>query len=219
MYRSSIARILTLCLLLRLWPYVAADEWTEPSLFHGTSILIYPDYEGHQARNHTATAARFYCYYGVKGYLTFGWWLPAAADADYSHVAPDNEDFEWYEHTTTAITCINGRCHVGVANWNNNNDSKKPAFVEKYVLGSAPLMNDNAGKFHVSYFDREGGPVVVGTVRTLSGRQSFVDECYKALRTLRRMREQRGLEIPFQLNDICGAPTRSDSLQQPLLLG
>jgi hypothetical protein len=116
------------------------------------------------------------------------------------------------------VNCINGKCHVGVSNWKNVKDPKRPAFVEDYVLASVPLMDDNAGRFHLSYFDRKGGPVVVGTVRTLSGRQSTADECSKALRTLQRMQAQRGLEIPFELTDICGGPTHSGSLQQPLLI-
>jgi hypothetical protein len=73
MFHSYFTKALALFMALRLLPHAAADEWTGRSLFHGTSILIYPDYEGHQARNHTASAASFYCYYGVKGYLTFGW--------------------------------------------------------------------------------------------------------------------------------------------------
>jgi hypothetical protein len=52
---------------------VLADALEGKQIFHGTSLIIQPDYESRQARNGSATAASFYCYYGVHGYLSFGW--------------------------------------------------------------------------------------------------------------------------------------------------
>ena len=51
----------------------AANGFNQAQLFHGTSIVVKPDYEDRQASNLTAFAANFYCYFGVTGYLSFGW--------------------------------------------------------------------------------------------------------------------------------------------------
>jgi hypothetical protein len=50
-----------------------AEDWTKKLLFHGTSLILRPDYGNHEAANHTATAANFYSYFGQTGYVSFGW--------------------------------------------------------------------------------------------------------------------------------------------------
>ena len=42
-------------------------------LFHGTSIIVYPNTTSLWPGNSTFVAANFYCYYTPLGYLSFGW--------------------------------------------------------------------------------------------------------------------------------------------------
>lgn len=66
-------RFLTIAALAALTQHVVAEDWKQKLLFHGTSLILRPDYSSHKASNHTATAANFYCYFGQTGYISFGW--------------------------------------------------------------------------------------------------------------------------------------------------
>lgn len=102
------AKTLFITILAALSQRAVAEDWTQKLLFHGTSLILRPDYSTHEAANHTATAANFYSYFGQTGYISFGWsvgtilssgrrltvgcrWLPATADADSTPCHPDNE--------------------------------------------------------------------------------------------------------------------------------
>ncbi len=43
------------------------------SLFHGTSIVLYPNATSAWPGDSTFVAANFYCYFTPTGYLSFGW--------------------------------------------------------------------------------------------------------------------------------------------------
>lgn len=54
--------------------FISLQGLDRKQIFHGTSLIVRPDYEDRVARNATATAASFYCYFGqAGGYLSFGW--------------------------------------------------------------------------------------------------------------------------------------------------
>ena len=75
-------------------------------IFHGSSVMIYPDYANGEPSNATFVSANFYCYFTLEGYFSFGWsghrsirthhimtlyrWLPAVPGAGNSHCAPDS---------------------------------------------------------------------------------------------------------------------------------
>jgi hypothetical protein len=42
-------------------------------LFHGTSIVLYPNATSIWPSDSTFVAANFYCYFTPVGYLSFGW--------------------------------------------------------------------------------------------------------------------------------------------------
>lgn len=91
---------------------------------------------------------------------------------------------------------------------------------EDYVFRTVTALDDEAGLFHLGYFDREGGALAVGTARPLSFGEETEQECRKALRMLRRLQTTRNIELPFELSDVCGAATDTGvaSSQKPLAL-
>lgn len=66
-------RFTNVAALAVLAQHVAAEDWTKKLLFHGTSLILRPDYDNREAANYTATAANFYSYFGQTGYISFGW--------------------------------------------------------------------------------------------------------------------------------------------------
>lgn len=66
-------KMLFTIILAALSQLAFAEDWTQKLLFHGTSLVLRPDYSNHEAANHTATAANFYSYFGQTGYISFGW--------------------------------------------------------------------------------------------------------------------------------------------------
>lgn len=70
---GSRTKMMLVAMLALLSQRSLAEDWTQKLLFHGTSLILRPDYSHHEAANHTATAANFYCYFGQTGYISFGW--------------------------------------------------------------------------------------------------------------------------------------------------
>ncbi|KAL1588460.1 hypothetical protein WHR41_03128 [Cladosporium halotolerans] len=217
---GSRTKMMLVAMLALLSQRSLAEDWTQKLLFHGTSLILRPDYSHHEAANHTATAANFYCYFGQTGYISFGWWLPASADADSTPCHPDNEQFDWFEYTTSKIECTTTKCHAHMVNWDNVPKPKQPFFEEDYVFQTVNSLSDNAGRFHLGYFDGEGGALAVGTARPLSFNEETEAECRKALRMLRHVQATRKIELPFELSDVCGEATisKAGGTQTPLAL-
>jgi len=44
-------------------------------IFHGTSIVIYPNATSEWPSDSKFVAANFYCYFTPLGYLSFGWYV------------------------------------------------------------------------------------------------------------------------------------------------
>lgn len=106
-----------------------------------------------------------------------------------------------------------------MVNWDNVPHPKQPFFAEDYVFQTVNVLDDEAGTFHLGYFDGEGGSFAMGTARALSFKEETAEECRKALRTIRRMQASRGIELPFELTDVCGTATVvGSSSQKPLAL-
>lgn len=107
-----------------------------------------------------------------------------------------------------------------MVNWDNVPKPRKPFFEEDYVFQTVNLLDDDAGRFHLGYFDGEGGALAVGTARPLSFLAQTEQECRQALRMLRRVQAMRGIELPFELSDVCGmaSNTAGGASQKPLAL-
>lgn len=107
-----------------------------------------------------------------------------------------------------------------MVNWDNVPKPKQPFFEEDYVFQTVNSLSDNAGRFHLGYFDGEGGALAVGTARPLSFNEETEAECRKALRMLRHVQATRKIELPFELSDVCGEATisKAGGTQTPLAL-
>ncbi|KAL2039736.1 hypothetical protein N7G274_007595 [Stereocaulon virgatum] len=194
--KIGLLRLLLLCFIFTL----ANAQF----LFHGTSIVIYPNATSRWPSDSTVVASNFYCYFNLNGYLSFGWWLPASPGTNTSHCTPRPSSYDWYEYTTT-WNCSEGKCRAYAINFSTSNETK-PYFEEEYVLSTTDVGNGKLGKFGLSYFDREGGGYAVGTKRILSdaaeGLQS-VQDCEKAFKTLQEIKREKALSLSFDMVDIC----------------
>ena len=193
-------------------------------LFHGTSIVIYPNATSRWPSDSTIIASNFYCYFNLNGYLSFGWyasrllshflygsqpsnlprWLPASRGTNTSHCTPRPSSYDWYEYTTT-WNCSEGECRAHAINFFTSNETE-PYFEEEYVLSTTDVGNGKLGQFGLGYFDREGGGYAVGTKRILSdaaeGLQS-VQDCEEAFKTLQEIKKEKALSLSFDMVDIC----------------
>ncbi|CAG8950777.1 hypothetical protein HYFRA_00002992 [Hymenoscyphus fraxineus] len=204
MHISPSAFILLFLLQSQL-PLGCADNSVEFSqIFHGTSVVVYPNASTSWPGNSTFVAANFYCYFTSSGYVSFGWWLPAVPGGDHSHCKPGSSAYDWYEITTSS-NCDNQGCRTHIKNFNAS-DSSKPAFEEDYRLAALDLGNGQLGRLGLSFFDREGGGYAVGTRRVLSEPDADtpdVEACLEALHTFRLLQKEHGLNLSFELSDIC----------------
>lgn len=69
----SLTKILLVALLgftTTLVPVVAQNN-----IFHGTSVVLYPNTTSKYPGDSTFVGANFYCYFTPVGYLSFGWYV------------------------------------------------------------------------------------------------------------------------------------------------
>lgn len=134
------------------------------------------------------------------------------------------QQFDWFEYTVSEIACTSTKCRAHMVNWDNVAKPEKPFFEEDYVFQTVNSLDDDPGRFHLGYFDRDGGALAVGTARPLSFGAETENECRKALRMLRHVQATRGIRLPFELTDVCGTPAMPhavvghSSAQKPLSL-
>ncbi|KAL9609782.1 MAG: hypothetical protein Q9167_005478 [Letrouitia subvulpina] len=131
-------------------------------------------------------------------------WLPATSDADASHCTPRPSSYDWYEYTTS-WDCGNRTCDAQVINFSASNETV-PYFEESYVLSTIDIGNGRLGKFGLSYFDKKGGGYAVGTKRMLSDAAAASQEgqdCKAAFKTLVEIKDEKKLDLLFDLDDIC----------------
>ncbi|KAL2752847.1 hypothetical protein ACRALDRAFT_213193 [Sodiomyces alcalophilus JCM 7366] len=219
------AKMLLVAVLAALSQRVVAEDWTQKLLFHGTSLILRPDYSNHEAANHTVISANFYSYFGQTGYISFGWSVGGYRQQQMRTLLHATRitryQFDWFEYTTSKIDCTRTKCRAHMVNWDNVPKPQQPFLEEDYVFRTVTALDDDAGRFHLGYFDGEGGALAVGTARPLSFGEETEEECRKALRMLRRVQATRGIELPFELSDVCGTVTNmgvGSSSQKPLAL-
>ena len=139
-------------------------------------------------------------------------WLPAVPGADHSHCDPRSPAYDWYELTTESA-CTDKGCHAHVLNYNTSNPTE-PSFEEDYVLAALDLGNGRLGELGLSYFDKQNGGYAVGTRRVLSGHtesDSLASECRSAYTTLRAIRDEKRLGLPFDMIDPCSPARHSET--------
>ncbi|KAL3476231.1 hypothetical protein BJX99DRAFT_247062 [Aspergillus californicus] len=171
-----------------------------PFVFNGVAVFNYPNWNTQQPRDRTLEGENFFCYATDKGYLSFGWWLDASPETNFSHCRPDSPNFIWYEYSEK-IECTETGCKAHVVNyWAANNSLK---FETDYVFGDANLALPELGTLSTFYRDEEQGPSAVGTRRVLSSTSSTASDCCKALKTLRGIKDKYKLRLGFDLSDIC----------------
>ncbi|KAI9803987.1 MAG: hypothetical protein M1833_000268 [Piccolia ochrophora] len=203
-------------LLVLLSSFVALAR--AQSLFHGTSIIIYPAAHSAYPGNSVFVAANFYSYVTPNGYVSFGWWLPATPSANHSHCSPAPDSYGWYEYTSSGHCSATG-CRVHAINYAAN-DSSTPFIDEDYVATALDLGNGETGKLALSWFDRKGGAYAVGSRKVLSEEgadEGTAGDCRDAFRTLKGIERDRGLPLPFELNDPCLGSGRDTNGNQVVL--
>jgi hypothetical protein len=208
-------------------------------IFHGTSIVLYPNASSSWPGNSTFVAANFYCYFTSSGYLSFGWyavgfsllkllaasihladnihqyrWLPAVPGSNHSHCNPGSSAYDWYEITTSS-SCGEHGCQAHVLNYDAA-DSSTPAFEEDYRLAALDLGNGQLGRLGLSYFNRKGGGYAVGTRSVISESAADAEDCRKALQTFRLLQKDKGLKLSFELSDLCTHGVLDQGIRQPL---
>ena len=66
--------------------YLAAALITSANaqyIFHGTSVVIYPNVTSTWPSDSKFVAANFYCYFTPVGYVSFGWWALFPSEQDF----------------------------------------------------------------------------------------------------------------------------------------
>ncbi|KAL3443358.1 hypothetical protein BJX65DRAFT_320600 [Aspergillus insuetus] len=171
-----------------------------PFVFDGVAVFNYPNWNTQDTRDRTLEGENFFCYATEKGYLSFGWWLDASPETDYSHCHADSVDYICYEYSEK-IECTEMGCKAHIRNyWAGNNTLK----VETdYVFRDSSLARPELGNLSTFYRDEEQGPSAVGTRRVLSSSPSTILECCQALKAFRKVRDRHNLELGFDFEDIC----------------
>ncbi|KAL4875657.1 hypothetical protein BJY04DRAFT_211107 [Aspergillus karnatakaensis] len=173
----------------------------KPFIFNAFVVFNYPNWKTQQPRDARLEGANFYCYATDQGYLSFGWWLNAAPETDYTHCRPDSTDYIYYEYADKMHECNEQGCSAHVLNyWAGNNSLR---FETDYVFSDANIGLPEVGDLSIFYRDEHRGPWGTGTRHVLSSTGSIAEDCCKALTTLRGVRDRFKLDLNFELNDIC----------------
>jgi len=196
------------------------------AIFHGTSVVILPHTDSTWPGNATFLTANFFTYGTPAGYISFGWWLPASARTNTSHCLPHSDEFHWVEYANTTCDAATGRCRNTITNEAVNDppdvkppDLKVPPVCLDYVVQSLDIGNGPYGRLALSYVDIEQGGYGVGSRQMLSTDPAHARDCHSALRTVRNIAAQYGLEskLKFQIGNPCvGNSGEGSSLQKVL---
>ncbi|KAJ3541478.1 hypothetical protein NM208_g4597 [Fusarium decemcellulare] len=174
-------------------------------LFQGNSILIKPSITSLMPGDANFTAAHFYSYIAPEGYFSFGWWLSAMGDANYSRCAPD-KPFDWYEYSSSGgCNTTTDICDVHALNY----PSGPPLTAEidtNYIAWVNNVGPQSIGNLAVSYFNQAHGTFAVGTRRYVSGPglgTNEAQECLQAFKTLQGIEKKWELPLKFNLTNPC----------------
>ncbi|ORY58746.1 uncharacterized protein BCR38DRAFT_489105 [Pseudomassariella vexata] len=205
--------------LLQLGSLAAAAAAAGPTLFQGNSVIITPSSSQYPS-DATFKTSNFYCYASEKGYLSFGWWLPAEPGRmNHTHCKPRSDSYDWYEYSI-AGDCTLTECRVTAMNYRAS-DQDKPAFQEHYIARMLDVGDGTLGDLALSYFDRRDGAFAVGTRRVLGGVGASASEketraCNDAFQTLSELQVERKLSLSFMLENPCEVVSESEPLSAEL---